>query len=435
MFFPTPRKVNLQKYKEGLNNPGIFYGLNSKIEFCKLCTNSNQKPNSEREYKHVKQTNKPTIKVEKGICNACKVNDYKKENIDWEKREKQLKKLCDKFRKNNGDYDCLIPGSGGKDSFYVSHVLKHKYGMNPLTLTFSPHLYTDWGFKNFKSWIQTGFDNYLFTPNPKIHRLLTRISLENLFHPFQPFIFGQNFLAPKLAAKQFNIKLVFMAESPLEYGNDDDINDPKKDPKYFCIDNPNNTAIGGVPVKELIKNFNINANDLVSYLPISTKEFAKSGTEVHYLGFYLPWHPQEIFYYAMENGNFSPSPERTPGTYSKYSSIDDKMDDLHYFTTFIKFGIGRATHDSSHEVRNGEISREEAVNLVKKFDGEYSNRFEKEIFEYLSINEHEFKFASKNFQHPTMDKKYFDLLTDNFRSPHIWKFKDNKWELRSKVWK
>ena len=101
----------------------------------------------------------------------------------------------------------------------------------------------------------------------------------------------------------------------------------------------------------------------------------------------------------VENGGFVASPERTQGTYSKYNSIDDKIDDFHYFTTFIKFGIGRTTYDAAQEIRNNEIDRNEAIALIKKFDGEYPDRFESEIFQYLSVPESEYPVASKMFQH------------------------------------
>ncbi|HAZ7574757.1 TPA: N-acetyl sugar amidotransferase, partial [Legionella pneumophila] len=100
------------------------------------------------------------------------------------------------------------------------------------------------------------------------------------------------------------------------------------------------------------------------------------------------------------------------GTYSKYSGIDDKIDDLHYYTTFIKFGIGRATYDSSQEIRNGELVREEGVALVRRFDGEYPERFEKENFEYLSIDSKKLPIAAKQFEQPKMDREYFERLTN-----------------------
>ena len=165
--------------------------------------------------------------------------------------------------------------------------------------------------------------------------------------------------------------------------------------------------------------------------PASSK---RQKVEVHYLGYYLKWHPQSCYYYAVEHGGFQASPERTPGTYSKYNSIDDRIDDFHYYTTFIKFGIGRATYDAAQEIRSGDITREEGVALVKRFDGELPERFAEEIFDYLSIPEKEFPVASKSFEQPIMDRQYFLHLADRFRSPHLWKYEDGEWRLRHKVW-
>ena len=101
-----------------------------------------------------------------------------------------------------------MPGSGGKDSIMAAHLLKYKYNMHPLTVTWAPHIYTDWGFHNFEAWIHSGFDNYKLTPNGRVHRLLTRLAIENIFHPFQPFMMGQKTVAPRIAAA-FNIPLIF----------------------------------------------------------------------------------------------------------------------------------------------------------------------------------------------------------------------------------
>ena len=109
--------------------------------------------------------------------------------------------------------------------------------------------------------------------------------------------------------------------------------------------------------------------------------------------------------------------------------------DLHYYTTYIKFGIGRATYDSSQEIRNGEIERKEGIDLVKKFDGEYPLRFERELFEYLSINKKEFPQAYKKFDIPEIDREYFFKIADKFRSPHLWYYSDEKqkWYLRKSI--
>jgi N-acetyl sugar amidotransferase len=429
-----PIRINKSLYKNDLKRPKVFYGLNSQIKFCKRCTYSNQKPTSEKEYNHKASTKKNTLFLDlQGVCYACRVLE-KKEKIDWDLRKHKLKKLCDKYRSRNGKYDCLVPGSGGKDSFYAAYKLKYEFNMNPLTVTWSPHIYTDWGWKNFNSWIDAGFTNYLLTPNGKTHRILTRLALEKLFHPFQPFMLGQQHFPPRAALQQFNIPLVFYGDTNAEFGSPDDYNNPSRDAKFFSASKNSDILIAGTPVDELISKFEMTLQDLMPFMPLQSEEFNKQELDVQYLGYYLKWHPQECYYFAVDKGNFEASPERTVGTYSKYNSIDDKLDDFHYYTTFIKFGIGRATYESAQEIRNNDINREEGIALVKKYDGEFPNRFLKEILTYLSLDKEKFPKASKNFEQPIMNLKYFNMLTDKFRSPHIWKLTKNKWQLRKKIW-
>lgn len=431
--YPSP--VDLSLFKEKRSDATAFYGLPSKVEYCKKCVISNQRPNSAIEYSHTENSQKKTIHFdENGICDACNFAERKRKEIDWQDRDKQLRDLCDKYRKNNGSYDCIVPGSGGKDSFYASHILKNEYGMHPLTVTWAPHVYTDWGWKNFQSWIHAGHDNFLMTPNGRVHRLLTRLSTELLFHPFQAFMFGQKSLAPKMALL-FNIPLVFYGENEAEYGNPiNDTDTSKRDWSYFTSEDQSKIHLGGVSVGDLKDQFGLDQNDLQPYMPADPNQISEKGVEVHYLGHYLKWHPQQCYYYAVQNGGFQPSPERTPGTYSKYNSIDDRIDDLHYFTTGIKFGIGRASYDAAQEIRSGDIDREEGVALVKKFDHEYPERFIEEMFQYLSLGESEFPVASKMFERPKMDREYFQLLTDKFRSPHLWCNVNGKWQLREPIW-
>lgn len=412
----------------------VKYGLPRDVKFCKMCVISNQRPNSAVEYEHTKESKKKTINFDDdGICDACRLSLQKHNTIDWAERERKLIELCDQYRSKDGSYDCIVPGSGGKDSFYAAHVLKHKYGMHPLTVTWAPHMYTDWGFKNFQSWIHAGFDNYLCTPNGKAHRLLTRLAVENLFHPFQPFIIGQKALAPKMSLL-FNIPLVFYGENEAEYGNPiADTESAKRDWSYFTSGDQSKIYLGGTSIQELKENYDFDQSDLNPYLPANPEAVEKQKVEVHYLGYYLKWHPQSCYYYSVEHGGFQASPERTPGTYSKYNSIDDKIDDFHYYTTNVKFGIGRATYDAAQEIRSKDITRDEGVALVKRYDGEFPERFVDEIFQYLSINEKEFPKASKMFEQPIMDRDYFMNLADQFRSPHLWKKENGTWKLRKTV--
>ncbi|MEK9570116.1 MAG: N-acetyl sugar amidotransferase [Paracoccaceae bacterium] len=414
--------------------PVAKYGLPQHITYCAKCCISNQRPNSAIEFKHTTDSLKHTINFnEQGICDACNTAAKKLREIDWEKRENELLILCDKFRSRNGSYDCIVPGSGGKDSFFQSWMLKYKYGMNPLTITWAPNIYTDWGRKNFDAWINSGMDNYLMTTSGRSKRLLTRLAVENLFHPFQPFMIGQKTFAPNMAVK-LQIPLIFYGENEAEYGNPiADNSDAKRSYTYFATSADEEVFLGGVSVASLKNNFGMSHADLSPFLPVNIKPFEDLGAQVHYLGYYLKWHPQSAYYFAVDNGGFIPSPERTVGTYSKYNSIDDKIDDFHYYTTFIKFGIGRATYDASQEIRSGDLEKEEALALIKRYDGEYPERWASEIFDYLSIDEKAFPIAHKMFEHPLMDHQYFEALTNKFRSPHIWMLKNNKWMLRNPI--
>lgn len=410
------------------------YGLPAEVTFCKRCVISNQRPNSTNEYAHTKESKKATIHFDAdGVCDACRVTEMKSQ-INWEERERELVDLCNRFRRTDGGYDCIVPGSGGKDSFFQAHILKYKYGMHPLTVTWAPHLHTSWGWENFQSWIGAGFDNNLVTPNRRVHRLLTRLAVDRLFHPFQPFILGQKAMSARMSAL-YNIPLVFYGEDEAEYGNPrQDAASSQRSWEYFTAEDKSKVFLSGTSVKELKEVYGLVENDLEIYYPANPELLKKAGTEVHYLGYYLKWHPQGAYYYAQKHGGFKASPERTPGTFSKYNSIDDKIDDLHYYTTFVKFGIGRATYDAAQEIRSGDINREEAVALVKRFDGEWPQRFADELFSYLSIPASEFPVASAQFEQPIMTKESFDALADNARSPHLWRQDSGKWTLRHAVY-
>ena len=296
-------------------------------------------------------------------------------------------------------------------------MLKYKYGMHPLTVTWPPTLYTDYGYQNFKNWIEVGgFDNITFKPSGRVHRLLTRLSVENLLHPFQTFILGQKSLPIKLAL-QHNIPLVFYGENEAEYGNPIADNQTSlRDKSFHTMQNLNELYLGGVNIPVLLEQYNLEPADIAPYLPVDHRRFGGSDIEVHYLGYYLRWTPQEAYYHAAEHTGFKARPFRTQGTYSKYNSIDDKIDDLHFYTTFIKFGIGRATYEASQEIRNKHLTREEGVELVRRFDGEFPGRYLKDVLEYLE-----------------MDEQHFQELCDKFRSPHLWQKTDNEWRLRHQV--
>jgi N-acetyl sugar amidotransferase len=374
------------------------YNLPAEVRFCQRCVISNQRP-------------RITFNQD-GVCSACEYSDFKRKSIDWSVREDELKELCRKHRRTDGGFDVVVPCSGGKDGSFVAHLLKHKYGMNPLTVTWAPLKATQHGRKNLDAFIASGFANILGTPDGKVTRKLTQLATLHLGDPFQPFIYGQtNF--PLQIAVRFGIQLIMYGENgEVEYGGDmknafrptRTIHDHDK--HYFS----------GLP-PEFWSEYGVSDADLHPFKAPPFAEISANHTEIHFLGYYQKWDPQENFYYCAQHTGFKPNDVRSEGTYSKYASLDDQIDGFHYHLGFIKFGIGRCTSDAAHEVRDGKIDREEAISLVRKFDGEFPARYFNEFLEYCSIT-----------------AEQYEEIVDSWRAPHIWKKTNEGWKLRKAVW-
>ena len=394
-----------------------------EIRFCRRCVVSNQRPR--------------IVFDEEGVCSACRYAERKNlppaydadglvhgsvrsaGGIDWPMREAALIDLLKRHKRKAG-YDVVAPCSGGKDSATVAHKLKHTYGMRPLCVKWAPFLYTDIGRKNLDSFIHSGFDVMVMHPNGIIHRKLARLSFEYLGDPFQPFVFGQ-LAYPMHMALRFNVPLVFYGENgEAEYGGDPSANDKP----CWDRDDWERVYLKGAGVEKLIKiglelgaispQEADEASEFYSLPPLN--EMEAQGVQFHWLGHYLKWHPQANYYYATEHTGFECNTERSEGTYSKYASLDDKMDGIHYYMAYVKFGIGRATSDAAHEVRDGEITREEAVALVDRYDGEVPSKHMTECQEYMGV-----------------DNNHFWKVARRFHKPHVWLHQNGSWEPRKTV--
>ena len=383
------------------------YSLDTQIRpetvvFCKRCVLSNQRPR--------------IIFDDEGVCSACRYAEYKHNTVDWVSRETELKNLLNIHRKSAG-YDVVVPVSGGKDSSYVAHTLKHEYGMNPLCVKWAPFVYTDIGRQNFDSFVHSGFDCLVGHPNGIIHRKLSRLAFEYVGDAFLPFVYGQ-LAFPMRLAKKFGIKIVFFGENgEAEYGGDPSANDkPCWDVKDWS-----RVYMKGNGIQPLVKK----GLELGVFSTLEVREISEFYTlnpmyeddrpEFHWLGYYKKWHPQSNYYFAVQNTGFKANEERSEGTYSKYASLDDATDGFHYFMAHAKFGMGRATSDAAHEIRDGDRDREEAVSLVRRYDGEFPNKNFKVFLDYIGTEE-----------------GHFWKVVDRFRPPHLWRDVDGiKWLIRT----
>ena len=376
-----------------------------QVKFCKKCVISNQRPRIEFD--------------KNGVCSACNYKERKK-TIDWVQREKELRELCDKFRSKDNNYDVIVPGSGGKDSAYVAHILKSEYNMKPLCVTWAPHKYSSIGTKNFSDFVDSGFDNLTCFQDGTIHRKLSLLGFQYIGDNFLPFVLGQKAYAFNLSVK-LKIPLMFYGEcGPVEYGGDikNKIDKPKE-----SFENWDKDYHKGTNVKKILeKGYEVgilNKKDLEKsyefYQHPNKEEIDKVGCEMHWMSYYRQWFPQENYYYATENTGFKPRIGRSESTYTRFASLDDDTDGVHWLLGYVKFGLGRASSDAAHEIREDHFTRDEGIKLVQKYDHEYPEKDIKNFIDYVGIS-----------------RENFDEVIEFYhtQSPNIWKKVNNKWKLR-----
>lgn len=382
--------------------------LPQEVRFCTRCVVSNQRP---------------LIKFDDaGVCNACRFAEKKYATVDWAARERTLQRLLDRHRRTDGSWDVIVPCSGGKDSSYVAHQLKTRYGMHPLTVTWAPFRYTEIGSRNFSNFVDAGFNNLMAYPNGRFHRKLSRLSFEELGDAWQPFAYGQMCYAFHVAL-QFGIKLVFFGENgEAEYGGDPKNEDKPYNPVedwamlYFKGTTIDKMVEFGLAHKDYFTRDDFDPSDLTFYRPPPADRLQAAGIQMHWYAYYHKWVPQENYYYSADHTGFCANPERSEGTYSKYASLDDRMDGFHFYLGFVKFGIGRTTSDAAHEIRDGHLTREEGVALVRRFDGEFPSKYFKDFLEYLEI-----------------DEERFWNVVDVYRRPNLWERVNGEWRLKHQV--
>ena len=366
------------------------YNLPKGVKFCKKCVISNQRPR--------------IVFDKEGVCSACRYFEYKKK-IDFKEREEELKKLLDKHRSKNGTYDCVVPSSGGKDSAYVAHELKYKYGMHPLTVTWSPLKYTDIGWQNLNNFNDSGFDVILGMPQGDVKKKLTRVAMIEMGDPFQAFIYGQ-VLFPVTIALKFGIKLIFRGENAeAEYGGSPE----SWNKKYLPMEEFKKVWFSNYTLDFwLDKGFT--KEELSFFYPPMSKEFENKVCDSYFYGYFRNWSNHSNFYYASKHTGFKPNQRRTEGTYTKYSSIDDKLDTFHHWFALLKFGHGRCTSNAAREIREGYITREEGIALVHKYDTEFPKLYFKEFLEFTNLT----------------DDEFWDIA-ERWRNQNIWAKKGNEW--------
>lgn len=355
------------------------------ISYCKKCVMPNTKPD--------------LIIDDFGICNACS-SFNNRTNIDWEARYKDLLEITNKYKsRNQSNWDCVIPVSGGKDSTYqVVKILQ--LGLNPLCVTSTTCDLSEIGRMNIENIKKLGVDYIEFSPNPIIRSKLNRIGLINIGDISWPEHVGI-FTIPVRVAVQYNIPLIIWGEnSQNEYGG------PAADSENNHLTRKWLEEFGGLlgmRVSDLTSYEGIENKHLISYTYPTDKELQQIGVTGLFLGYYLPWDGLSNMLIAQANG-FITYDKIVEGSYVNYENLDNHQTGIHDYFKFLKFGFGRASDIASLHIRRGRITRHDGIDSVKKLDGlfpwEYLGKSLHEILKPLNISIDEFikicdKFTNK----------------------------------------
>ena len=356
------------------------------MKYCKKC---------------IMPTSRPGIILNKdGICGGCLGSKEKKEKIDWQSREKKLDKILDRYR-GKGDYDCLIPVSGGKDSTWQIYTMIQR-GMNPLAVTIKCQYRTELGQQNLDNLINLGVDHIDFTVNPKVDSRFMLKAFEKDGNPslVEHLIMWSTIIKTAL---RYNINLIVWAEnSALEYGgSEDDRNKFRMD--YDWIKKYGVT--NGTVAEDWIGG-ELTLEDIGSYRLPEESESDKAGIESLFLGMYMEWEPVDIAKKSQTVG-FVWSENPVLGLHP-FVGVDCDFRVVHHFMKWYKFGVTKLWDNLAIEIREGRMDRGEVIKFLKTNVESVPHKEIESFCDYLKIS-----------------KKRFFEIAESHRNLDIWRKDEN----------
>ena len=346
-------------------------------------------------------TTRPEQVFTDGICNGCH-SVAEKSQINWDNRQKEFEDILKKHRMDDGNYDCIIPVSGGKDSCYQAIVMRDKYNMNPLYVNHTPCEITDVGEKNLLFLRDQGFDLIQASCNRKSYRQLSKIGFEKLGDCCWPEHIGIFTIPSKIAVK-FNIPLIIWGEnSQFEYGGPA----TKKDNNFLDRNWLEQFQMLGYRLHDCISD-GIKMKDISMLEYPSDENIQAVGVTGLFLGYFEPWDTMRNLDTVERLGWLRNDYGPIEGAYNDFENLDCKwIGGLHDYMKFLKFGYGRATDQLSIEIRAIRISRIEAVKGLKKTDeGKLPNKYIEDYQNFIDVSEQSFLNTLDRFT----NKSLFEL--------------------------
>ncbi len=373
------------------------------MRFCKSCITPITRPDLEFD--------------DEGVCDVCRVAEAKRGEgpnpIDWEARKREFEELVEKFRSDDPTkYDCIIPVSGGKDSTWQLHVAKNVYGLRPLCLCFEPTLPTEVGRRNLENLNRMGVDLFHIKRDPIIYEKMVLEGFRRVGDMEWPNHIGI-WTLPYRFATAFDIPLILWGEGRMEYAGNFWIGE--KNQREMDEDFINDFGcLNGLRAHDMVsEELGIGLDDIKLYTMPSRDELAKVGGNKGcigvFLGYYFNWNARKQVDFIEKNLGWNRKKGRVETSYGDYENLDCLSMNLHDYVKYCKFGYGRATDEASRDIRDGYISREEAVRLAERYDGRYPL-------------EAVLRFCEKF----DMDRAEFDAICDRFTNRAIFETRDRR---------
>lgn len=338
---------------------------------------------------------RPRISFDKrGWCNACVWMEEKK-TLDWGCRQRELEELLDKYRSKSGGFDCVVPVSGGKDGSFVSYQLKHKYEVNPLAVTVTPALSLELGNKNLKNYIDSGYNHIQISPDVEVMRTFNRQGFIDMGFPYFGWLLAIQAAVVRLAVN-LNIALIFYGEDgEVEYGG---ATETKSRAMYDIAYMKKIYMEGGC--EKILRSAGLSDADLYFFLFPTDQELMGKSLYLTHWSYFEAWDPYQNYLVAKEHCGLEEAGETNSGTFTNFAQNDQAFYALHTYLMYLKFGFGRATQDAGIEIRRGAMTREQAVNLVRLYDGRYPEEYIATYLDYYRMSKEEFdgvldKYANK----------------------------------------
>lgn len=342
---------------------------------------------------------------EKGVCDACRSSELKHakiKGINWKARQKEFEKIINKYRSKDGYYDCIVPVSGGKDSHYQAHMMKVVYKMHPLFVCFEATNITELGNKNLENIRQFG-DLIYFKKDPQVYKKMVIETFKRVGDNEWPNHLGI-FTIPVQIAVKFKIPLLIWGENvQLEYGG------PALASKKNYLDRRWLEEFGGLlgnRVNDMLGVDGITKEDLTIYRYPHDKDLKEVGVTGLFLGYFFKWDARKQTELVIKKYGFNVKEDGPiEGTYTNYENLDEAHQGIHDYLKFLKYGFCRATDHACLDIRNNRISRQEGLELVKKYDGKYPYYGVKKFMEYSGLSKKEIDEVFDRFT----NKKIFKL--------------------------